>query len=175
MLQIKKSIANGLFMCYNIDTEKIRKGVYKTMEQIMIHEVPIRQYQNNGMHIEQSTAYTLTGEIRKHDNVPYYIGSDIEEHKLSVKSAKFTLANAKSIKGATLDEQLAYYMEHTASEYVIYVTKNFVGYKMNLVEFADFVKEFCYLTRESTKNGGGLKVMAKSESKKMLEWLAVRI
>lgn len=130
---------------------------------------------NNGYHMEQCATYTYTGEIRKPDHIAYYIDSDIPEYHLSVKSAKFTLASAKLVKGNTVEEQLAYYMERTASDKVLYVTKSYDGYEMNMVEFAEFVKEFCYITRDSEKNGGGLKVMAKSESKKMLKWLADRV
>ena len=46
---------------------------------------------------------------------------------------------------------------------------------MDMTEFAEFVMNFCYITRDSMKNGSGLKVMAKSESKKMLQWLADRV
>jgi hypothetical protein len=79
------------------------------------------------------------------------------------------------IKGDTVAEQLAYYMERTASKKVLYVTKDYKGYEMDMDEFAEFVTEFGYITRDSQKNGGGLKVMAKSESKKMLQWLADRV
>ena len=138
-------------------------------------QVPNRQYSIEGMHKEQCLAYTLTGEIRKHDHIRYDKGSDIPEYDLSVKSARFTLVSANLIKGDTVAEQLAYYIEHTASKQVAYITKNYDVYTMNMVEFAEFVMEFCYMTTESSKNGGGLKVVAKSESKKMLQWLADRV
>ena len=144
------------------------------MKKITIEQIK-RQYDNDGQHLEQCTTYTYTHEIRQHDNVPYYKGSDIPEYDISVKSSGFTLASAKLIKGDTVAEQLAYYIEHTASKKVVYVTKNYDGYEMNMQEFAEFVTEFGYITRESIKNGNGLKVRARKESKKMLELLAVRI
>lgn len=144
------------------------------MEKILIEQVN-RQYNNDGLHLAQCVTYTYTHEIRLHDNVPYNKGSDIPEYNISIKSSAFTLASARLIKGNTVSEQLAYYMEHTASKKVVYVTKNYDGYVMNMQEFADFVTEFGYITRESAKNGGGLKVRARKENKTMLEWLAVRV
>lgn len=144
------------------------------MKKIMIEQLN-RQYKNNGQHMEQCATFTYTHEIRQHDNVPYDKGSDIPEYHISVKSSAFSLASAKLVKGETVEEQLAYYMEHTASEKILYVTENYDGYEMNLTEFAEFVLTFGYMTRESSKSGGGLKVRARKESKKMLEWLAVRV
>ena len=144
------------------------------MKKITIEQLD-RVYKNNGQHMEQCATFTYTGEIRQHDNVPYDKGSDIPEYHISVKSSAFSLASAKLVKGDTVEEQLAYYMEHTASEKILYVTENYDGYEMSLTEFAEFVLTFGYITRESEKSGGGLKVRAKKESKKMLEWLAVRI
>lgn len=144
------------------------------MDKITIEQIK-RQYVNNGQHLEQCTAYTYTHEIRRHSNTPYDKGSDIPEYHISVKSSAFSLASAKRIKGDTVVEQLAYYVKHTASKKVIYVTKNYEGYIMDMQEFTDFVTEFGYITRESQKSGGGLKVRVKKENKKMLEWLAVRV
>ena len=144
------------------------------MKKIIIKQLE-RVYNNNGQHYEQCATFTYTGEIRQHDNVAYDKGSDIPEYHISVKSSAFSLASAKLIKGETVAEQLAYYMEHTASKKILYVTENYDGYEMNLTEFAEFVMMFCYMTRESSKSGGGLKVRARKESKKMLEWLSARV
>lgn len=146
------------------------------MKKVTINELPIeRMYANNGQHKEQRATFTYTGEIRHHDNVPYDKGSDIPEYHISVKSSAFSLASAKLVKGETVEEQLAYYMEHTASEKILYVTENYDGYEMNLTEFAEFILAFGYMTRESEKSGGGLKVRARKESKKMLQWFAERV
>lgn len=144
------------------------------MKKIIIEQLN-RVYKNNGQHFEQCATFTYTGEIRHHDNVPYDKGSDIPEYHISVKSSAFSLASAKLVKGETVEEQLAYYMEHTASEKILYVTENYDGYEMNLTEFAEFILAFGYMTRESEKSGGGLKVRARKESKKMLQWFAERV
>lgn len=144
------------------------------MKKIIIEQLE-RVYKNNGQHFEQCATFTYTGEIRHHDNVPYDKGSDIPEYHISVKSSAFSLASAKLVKGETVEEQLAYYMEHTASEKILYVTENYDGYEMNLTEFAEFILAFGYMTRESEKSGGGLKVRARKESKKMLQWFAERV
>lgn len=144
------------------------------MDKIIIKQLK-RFYKNNGQHLEQCVTYTYTHEIRQHSNTPYNKDSDIPEYNISVKSSAFSLASANLIKGNTVAEQLAYYMEHTASEKVVYVTKNYDGYEMNMQEFAEFVTEFGYITRESQKSGGGIKVRVRKENKKMLEWLAAHI
>lgn len=45
---------------------------------------------------------------------------------------------------------------------------------MNIDEFEMFVYAFCGLQTESQKNGGGLKIRCKHESKKMIQWLDKR-
>ena len=134
-----------------------------------------RTYSNFGNHAEQALAYTLTGEIRKHDKVPFNVGSDIPEYHISVKSSGFSLAGANINFGATKEEKIADYMERTASKLVAYVSQDMVAYIMNMAEFREFLENFTYLGRESTSNGGGLKVQCRKESKKMLMWLNERV
>ena len=55
-----------------------------------------------------------------------------------------------------------------------YVARDFTVYIMNAEEFREFLMTFCYVARESYKNGGKLKVRARSESKRMVEWLNER-
>ena len=65
----------------------------------------LNNYKNAGQNAEQSLAYALTGEIRKHDKVAFDKGSDIPEFKMSVKSARFTLAS--TLNGESYEEMQA--------------------------------------------------------------------
>lgn len=134
-----------------------------------------RTYANWGNHCEQALAYTLTGEIRKHDHVPFYADSDIPEANMSVKSSGFTLASAKVNHGETFEEKLDDFVKRVHSDKFAYVTEDFVAYVMTLDEFIKFIRLFCYLDRESTRNGGGYKIKCRKETKKMRAWLAASI
>lgn len=134
-----------------------------------------RQYKNWGMHCEQALAYTLTGEIRTHDKVPFNVESDIPEENMSVKASNFSLASAKVNHGETFEEKLEDYANRVHSTKFAYVTQDLVAYVMDLTEFILFIKTFCRLGKESTSHGGGTKIRCRAESKKMREWLAERV
>lgn len=144
------------------------------MTTIKVTEIE-RTYTNFGMHVEQCLAYMLTGEVRKHDRVPFYVDSDIPEFGISVKSSGFTLASANVNFGETKEEKIADYMARVVSKTVAYVTQDMVAYMMNLEEFREFIEKFCYLGRESQAHGGGLKLKCYKESKKMLSWLNAKV
>lgn len=130
-----------------------------------------RTYANYGNHVQQALDYTLTGKIRKHDAIPFDKGSDIPELKMSVKSNGFTLASSRINYGDTFEAKVNDYMSRTHSEQFAYVTLDGIAYIMDKATFEKFVRTFCYLDRESKRNGGGLKVKCLKESKKMLQWL----
>jgi hypothetical protein len=134
-----------------------------------------RTYANFGQHAEQTLAYTLTGEIRKHDHIAYTAGSDIPEFKMSVKSAKFSLMNGNLCESQDFDGIVNEFFTKTASEQFAYVTQEMRCFVMNADEFRCFVCQFCGLSRESTKNGGRCKVQMRSESRKVLEWLEMAV
>lgn len=135
-----------------------------------------RTYTNNGQHAEQTLAYTLTHEIRKHDNVPFDKGSDIPEFHMSVKSSKASLMSGNRCESQTKEGIIAEFIAKSASEIFAYVLADFSkAYAMNGEEFAEFCQAFGGLTRESTKNGGRAKVQLYAESKRMREWLEGRI
>lgn len=134
-----------------------------------------RTYSNFGNHAEQALAYTLTGEIRKHGKITYDKGSDIPEYDMSVKSSGFSLMSARLCESEDFEEIISQYMTNTASTCVAYVAQNMVAYVMNMEQFNEFLHQFCYLDRESTKNGGGVKVKMLRESKKVLTWLNERV
>lgn len=144
------------------------------MYTIQVAEIE-REYDNFGNHAEQALAYTLTGEIRKHDHIPFYEDSDIPEYAMSVKSSGFTLASAKVNKGETFDEKWADFSKRVHSTCFAYVSHDMVAYVMTKREFKKFVYAFCNLDHESEKNGGGLKIKCRNESKKMVAWLESQV
>ena len=144
------------------------------MEIIKVMEIE-RVYKNNGMHLEQSLAYTLTGKIRKHDRVAYDKSSDIPEYDMSVKSAKFTLMSGSICKAQDFEGIIEEYFANTASKRIAYVTQDMNAYIMDMVEFNEFLHLFAFLERESSQNGGRYKVKMRSESKKVIAWLAAKI
>lgn len=113
-----------------------------------------------------------------HDSVSYDKGSDVNvgDKHISVKAARFSLMAGSLCKGCTtFDEIWALYEKNVHSNCFVYITKDFTVYEMTLDEFKLFVYLFCGLERESKKNGGYLKIKARSESKKMLGWLAAQV
>ena len=54
---------------------------------------------NQGQARQQDVDYMLTGKIRKPDNVPFDMDSDIPEFGVSVKSSRFTLVSAARVHG----------------------------------------------------------------------------
>jgi hypothetical protein len=130
---------------------------------------------NAGSAKEANYCYHITGEVRHHDHIAFDKGSDIPENMASVKSARFTLVSGKLVKGDTMEEQWADYKARVHSKLFVYVTKDNVAYEMNMNEFEKFVFTFCKMERESSKNGGGLKIRCKSESKELIEWLATKV
>ena len=124
---------------------------------------------------QQTANFYHTGKTERHDSRPWYEGSDIEEISGSVKSNGFSLADGRTNRGETLDEKWNDFRTRTASRVFIYVTAENVGYYMNIDEFENFVKTWCYISRESAKNGGRSKVRCKHESQKMRDWLAHKI
>ena len=134
-----------------------------------------RTYSNWGNHCEQALAFTLTGESRKDDHVPFYMDSDIPEYSMSVKSSGFTLASGKVNMGETFDEKLADFFGRVHSDKFAYVTVSMVAYIMDRNEFEQFLRTFGYMDRDSQKNGGLLKVKCRKESKKMLNWFEARV
>ena len=142
------------------------------MRTVLVKQNPIEN-RNNGINLEWSLNYTLTGTItEKHDNTAFDKGSDIESLHISVKSARFTLASR--LNGEDKDEMLNDYFERVASQEFAYITKDFKAYIMNAQEFKEFLIEWTSVERSSSKNGGNKVLRGKNESKAMLEWLGAR-
>ena len=121
-----------------------------------------RTYSNNGQHAEQVARYTLTGVICKADNKPFNAGADCLD--IQIKSARATIC-----KGLDIEKHL----ELDCANRYGYVTKDFSKmYLMNKAEYLEFCNLFATVTRDSTRNGGAIKLRLKDETKAMLEWLA---
>ena len=123
----------------------------------------VRQYKNNGQHMEQWTRFTLTGENAKADNLAHDKGADCLGYQ--IKSARATVCNGTDIR--------AYLATDMATAY-IYATADGIAYVMTRVEYIEFVEKFGTVTKESTSNGGAEKIRLKSESSALLAYLAER-
>ena len=129
----------------------------------------LNNYKNAGQNAEQSLAYALTGEIRKHDKVAFDKGSDIPEFKMSVKSARFTLAS--TLQGESYEEMKADFFRRCVSEIFAYVTKSGEVYMMTAEKFSSFLDNFSSVGYSSSKHGHRKIIRMRSESKEVLTWL----
>lgn len=144
------------------------------MTSKQLREIENRYPHNFGAYAESVVAFDVIGKFVPHDSVPFDVDSDIPEIRASVKSPRFTLVSATLSRGETFEEKVNDYFERVASDLFVYVSKTLKAYYMNADEFRDFIETFCGLERESEKNGGGMKIRARSESKAMLRWLEAR-
>lgn len=121
-----------------------------------------RIYSNHGQHAEQVARYTLTGVICKADNKPFTVGADCLD--IQIKSARATICKGLDIKK---------HLELDSASRYGYVVKDFsVMYIMSKAEYLEFCNLFATVTRESTRNGGAVKLRLKDETRAMLKWLA---
>lgn len=127
---------------------------------------------NAGINAEQSLRYFLHGYTTAHDSRRFDEASDIDN--ISVKSARFTLVQGGLLNGSELEPMVDDYFSRVHSTEFAYVARDFTVYMMNAEEFREFLMTFCTVERDSYKNGGKLKVRARSESKRMVEWLNER-
>lgn len=137
------------------------------MEKFTIRQPARREYANNGQHTEQAVRFTLTNEIAKADNVPFYVSGDCLGYQ--VKSARATVC-----KGATLADLDEHIKRDRATRY-IYATKGETAYIMSPTEYREFADKFGRITRESTKNGGAVKRRLGYETPAMLAYLENRV
>ena len=160
-------------MCYNkVYPERGTEREAHTMTTIQTTN--ISTYTNAGARAEQNLIYTICGQIRAHDSVPFDKGSDYPEWHMSIKSSRFTLASGHMMKSTTFSGQIEEYFERTASKVWAYVTEQGTAYIMNETEFRTFLYTFGKFEQDSTRNGGKYKVRFPRETKAMLAWLAMR-
>lgn len=132
---------------------------------------------NNGINREWALCEYFGIERHSHDNGSYDVASDVEagDLKISVKASGFSLMSGSKCKGCKTFEGIwRRYYKNVHSNTWAYITKNWECYMMNKAEFSKFMHKFGVLSRESTKNGGGLKIQNRKESKEMLEWLEMK-
>lgn len=132
-----------------------------------------RTYKNNGIHAQQVVDFTLTGQIRKADNRKWNETSDIPELLMSVKADRFTLAS--DLMGETICEKVDDYFNRVASVNWAYLANNGTIYIMNRSEFKAFLLRFAKLEKDSTKNGGRMKVRFPHETEMVRQWLMAQI
>lgn len=109
-----------------------------------------------------------------HDTGHYDKDSDLvlTDRCISVKASGSSLMGGTLCIGCTTFEGIwRRYYKRTHSNEWAYITKNWDCYLMNKKEFSKFIHKFGYLARESSKNGGYLKIKLLNESKKQLAWL----
>lgn len=114
----------------------------------------------------------------KHDSDSCVSNADVVagDKRISVKSARFSLLSASLCAGLTDFDAIWNRFESIDNANVYaYVTEDFNVFEMNAAEFKTFVYKFCGLDRESAKNGGGVKIRCRSESKALLKWLNNRV
>ena len=123
----------------------------------------LNNYRNHGQDAEQSIRKALTGETVKADNLAHDKGADCMGYQ--IKSARATVCKGTDIR--------AYLATDMATEY-IYGTNDGIAYVMSRTEYIEFVEIFGTVTRESTANGGAVKIRLKSESTALLTYLKER-
>lgn len=114
---------------------------------------------------------------KRHNRTKWNEGSDIEPLKMSVKSNRFSLTAGGQLIGDSLTAMVDDYFARVASVQFAYVTCDYEVYVMNADEFKAFLLTFCTVERDSSKNGGRLKVRAPRETSNnnaIIEWLVAR-
>lgn len=133
----------------------------------------IENMSNKGIAKEHALCAFFGINRERHDNTDYRTSSDIimGERRISVKSSGFTLMNSTLCEDKeTLSDIWNVYETNTNANEVAYITNDFTAYFMTIKEFKTFVEMFCRVERDSTKNGGKMKIRCKHESSKMRVW-----
>lgn len=132
-------------------------------------------HKNAGIAREWALCKHYSVERTMHDHTPYDKGSDLDagEKHISIKSSHFTLMGGALCEGLTnFDDIWNLYERKVHSNTFTYITEDYTAYEMTKSEFKKFVYAFCALDKDSSSNGGRVKIRCRRESKKMLAWLA---
>ena len=133
----------------------------------------IRVHKNAGISREWTLCAYYGIERTSHDHTAYDKDSDLTvgDMAISIKASSFTLMSGKLCAGCKdFNDIWNRYEQNVHSNTFVYITKDYIAYTMNIDEFKSFIYNFCYLDRESKKNGGCIKIKCRAESKKMLRW-----
>ena len=131
------------------------------MDKMIMDTTLERTYRGNGQHAEQMFRFTLTGEVCKADNVPFWVAADCLDFQ--VKSARATVCRGTDIA--------AHIARDAANRYAYVISDFSMAYIMTPTEWLEFTTLFSEVTRDSQKNGGHIKTKLRKESKAMREWL----
>lgn len=129
---------------------------------------------NAGDAREWAVCARLGVERTAHDAQAYDKASDVEAngHGYSVKASGATLMSGNLCNGLEDFEAIwNLFADNTHSDRFVYVAINWKAYEMSLAEFGEFVHQFGRCERESSKNGGAMKIRLRKESSKMVTWL----
>ena len=132
-------------------------------------------HKNAGIAREWALCAHYMVERTAHDHAAYDKASDLDAagKHISIKASAFTLMSGSLCEGIEdFDGIWNLYAKRVHSDTFAYVTADFTVYEMNLAEFKRFVYAFARVERESSKNGGAMKIRLRKESSKMLKWLA---
>ena len=139
--------------------------------------VPADTRNNHGIAVEWGICSHYGITRVSHDRTAYDKDSDVNygEKHISVKSSAFSLMSGNLCEGrTTFDGIWELYESKCHSNTFVYGAIDGRAFEMNMDEFKAFVYNFCYLDRESKKNGGKVKIKCRAESQKMLKWLEER-
>lgn len=131
-------------------------------------------HRNAGIAREWALCRYYMVERTAHDHTAYDKDSDLDAagKHISIKASGFTLMSGSLCEGLeTFDGIWNLYASRVHSDTFAYITADFMAYEMNLDEFKRFVYAFGRLERESSKNGGAVKIRLRKESSKMIKWL----
>ena len=127
------------------------------------------EHRNAGIAREWALCKYFGIERVAHDSSSYDKSSDliVDNMNISIKASAFTLMSGTLCEGrTTFDEIWKLYESRVHSDHFAYITADFDVYMMNKDEFKTFVYEFCTTERESSKNGGAMKIRCRKETKK---------
>lgn len=135
-------------------------------------------HRNKGIAAEWTYCRFLGIERNKHDAGGYDRGSDAEigDRKISIKAGKFTLMSGSLCRGCdSFESILNRYESQTHSNEWVYITEEWMAFRMNKEEFHKFICRYGYLDRDSKKNGGGIKIRARKETIERRAWLEAQV